>query len=339
MDKQLREYVKKQISAGYNANAVRDNLIKYGYNIKDVDDAIWGMQRKKFPFIILVIAAVIAVAAISLMLIKNNDETDLQSIGLILEPAAINIKAGDSLLFDARVSGADGKVAVLEYQIIDSKGRMINSGKENIFEQSKRIEIAISSNAAPGKYNLKAAVSADKKTTNSFFAFEITSESGEIILNECATCADTNECIAAICGKQTGYKCLYKSVVPCCGNAKCEIGEDYALCSADCAAIIVEIDEPEITEENIPMLVKEKSSDVSAAIDFCASLSKEKFRDICYGALADETDYADHCKYIVSDSRRDDCYKIFILDGDFSLCGSLTNPFTRESCEKLRESE
>jgi len=338
-DKKLNSYVKQQISAGYDANAIRSNLIKYGYNIKDVDDAIWLAQKKKFPFIILIIAAVIVVAVISLMMIKNEDEETAQSLGLVLEPNTINIKAGDSLLFDARVAGANGQTVNLEYQIIDSKGRIINSGKKTFTGQSERIELLISGNAAPGKYKLKATASSNGISASSFFMFDISSDRNtDIIINECSSCGDFNECVVTLCGKETGYQCLYKSVVPCCGNEKCETDEDYTSCAEDCASTTVEIIEPEITENNIPNLVKEKSYDVAAAIDFCASLDKEKFRDICYSSLADEVNYADHCKYIVSDSKRDNCYKIFILEGDYSLCGSLTNSYTRESCEKLRDS-
>ncbi|MBN2422425.1 hypothetical protein JXB41_04315 [Candidatus Woesearchaeota archaeon] len=42
------------------------------------------------------------------------------------------------------------------------------------------------------------------------------------------------KCMTASCSEKTGYKCIYKDIVPCCGNSICEENETYADCPDDC---------------------------------------------------------------------------------------------------------
>ncbi len=51
-----------------------------------------------------------------------------------------------------------------------------------------------------------------------------------------SSCDDKNPCTEDICSEQTNFKCEHKEIIPCCGNNKCEQGENYLNCE-DCAEI------------------------------------------------------------------------------------------------------
>lgn len=51
---------------------------------------------------------------------------------------------------------------------------------------------------------------------------------------KCPSCEDNNSCTKDFCSKETGYECRHEAIIPCCGNGKCEEGENWSLCSNDC---------------------------------------------------------------------------------------------------------
>lgn len=55
-----------------------------------------------------------------------------------------------------------------------------------------------------------------------------------LILRCPESCDDKNICTQDACSKQTKYKCRHDFISACCGNTKCETGEAYASCPADC---------------------------------------------------------------------------------------------------------
>ena len=48
-----------------------------------------------------------------------------------------------------------------------------------------------------------------------------------------SSCDDKNLCTDDFCSEQTNFKCSHKEITPCCGNKKCEQGENYLNCN-DC---------------------------------------------------------------------------------------------------------
>jgi len=53
----------------------------------------------------------------------------------------------------------------------------------------------------------------------------------------CPVCEDNNSCTENLCSADTGYKCEFKDIAPCCGNGICEINEtdcaDCPVCDSD----------------------------------------------------------------------------------------------------------
>ena len=53
-----------------------------------------------------------------------------------------------------------------------------------------------------------------------------------------SSCDDKNICTSDYCSENTNYECKHTLKTPCCGNGKCEAGEDYTTCSNDCERTI-----------------------------------------------------------------------------------------------------
>jgi len=49
-----------------------------------------------------------------------------------------------------------------------------------------------------------------------------------------SSCDDFNDCTEDYCSEETNFDCVHKPIDNCCGNAKCEIGENYQNCADDC---------------------------------------------------------------------------------------------------------
>lgn len=67
-------------------------------------------------------------------------------------------------------------------------------------------------------------INRDEKTEDEMIVTPVCSES----------CDDSDACTTDICTEATNYECLNEPIVPCCGNAQCEEGEDFLVCSSDC---------------------------------------------------------------------------------------------------------
>ncbi len=55
-------------------------------------------------------------------------------------------------------------------------------------------------------------------------------------MSQCPDSCDDKTCVTSSCSRQTGYKCVYQPITPCCGNSICDEGESHSSCQSDCAA-------------------------------------------------------------------------------------------------------
>jgi uncharacterized protein (DUF1697 family) len=69
------------------------------------------------------------------------------------------------------------------------------------------------------------------------------------------SCDDSNICTTDYCSENTGYECKHRVKTPCCGDSKCEEGEDFLSCSDDCER---EID---LNDQLVEVLDKNKEID------------------------------------------------------------------------------
>ncbi len=228
-------------------------------------------------------------------------------------------------------------------------------------------------NVLPGKYYLKTT--AVKENAKAISAFTVVKENTTAqqpenqpqITAKCpADCEDNNDCTNDYCNDATDYECKHAVITPCCGNAICEVEENYNNCLSDCKA-------PEGTKEN---LLKEKSvfeiidlaksiakRDEREALDYCKkidipiyqyqcftgvgissknqeiclNIGDDSSKELCYEEIAEETNSSIICSKITRDITRDQCYLSFIKRGDYTICDKLINEYLRQGCESLRE--
>jgi hypothetical protein len=61
-----------------------------------------------------------------------------------------------------------------------------------------------------------------------------TKETPVVVTPTCPkSCNDEDSCTRDSCNAETNYTCMHEAVIPCCGNAECEGGEDYYTCRKD----------------------------------------------------------------------------------------------------------
>ncbi|MFH1470226.1 MAG: hypothetical protein ABIF01_00600 [Candidatus Micrarchaeota archaeon] len=58
-----------------------------------------------------------------------------------------------------------------------------------------------------------------------------------------STCDDGNICTIDSCNRETGYECVHKAKVPCCGDGACSDGETMESCIIDCGSCPPECDD------------------------------------------------------------------------------------------------
>lgn len=152
---------------------------------------------------------------------------------------------------------------------------------------------------------------------------------------ECNECSDGNKCTQDLCNAATNYQCVFKEITPCCGNNKCEPSESYISCPADCEAEQQE-EEKQSAKDIIEEVKSLSKTDTNKAGMLCDSLEKDKDKDRCFSEIAKGTNSSTFCNYINSDSKKDTCYMNFAMDGDYTVCDKVTNPYLKKSCESLR---
>jgi hypothetical protein len=74
VDQRLVNYVKRQLSAGYDINSIRAGLIKYGYNAGDIEQAIRAVKKKKLPLIPILAGLGLLIIIFGLLFVFRGEE-------------------------------------------------------------------------------------------------------------------------------------------------------------------------------------------------------------------------------------------------------------------------
>ncbi|MBI2128809.1 hypothetical protein HYU07_01085 [Candidatus Woesearchaeota archaeon] len=93
---------------------------------------------------------------------------------------------------------------------------------------------------------------------------------------------------------------------------------------------------PGITIEKIKEMAKRSPDD---AADNCIKLEDSRDIDDCYKAVAETANSSVYCRKIAKVFSKDSCYVTFILIGDYSMCGDITDSYYKNSCETLKKLE
>jgi hypothetical protein len=187
----LVSYIQEQLSKGYAIEAIKQNLINYGYNSSDVDEAVKALYQSSsvkheihlggstiIAVVIILIGLGLIAAAVFMYMGQNKTPSQLLDMNII--PIMGSVKLGDDFSFTVELSslGSATRYDVqISYEITDVKTNALLTKKEETIavetKTSKTTEIKIPDTAEPGDYYMKAVANYDKKTATSSIMFKI----------------------------------------------------------------------------------------------------------------------------------------------------------------------
>ncbi len=186
---QLADYMKQQVSRGYDMNVVSNFLISRGYPYYEVNSAINLIKSPKQEVkvehklaVIALITIIMVSVGLGIFFLANMGNSSLPSKLLDVSTNKLStlVKAGSDLNFQVNVVNL-GKVqrydVVLSYEVIDkSSGRIVSHQSETVAistSTQRVVSVPIPQNTKPGKYLLKATASYEEFNATSGFLFEV----------------------------------------------------------------------------------------------------------------------------------------------------------------------
>ena len=363
MAEKLSDYVKSLMQKGYGASSIRNVLLKYGYTMNEIDDAISSSFRHTIRHeihlshttalvVIFIFASLIGIAS---FFYYNPSKTPSKLLDLNLEPVTTTVEAGESIIFLKELSNlgsAKRYDVVIKQEIIDPLTNKVITQKieTRAIETfgSTQTKIQVPKDAKAGDYILRAIVEYEDKKAVATLPVKIVAFSkketcfdgiqnqneGKIDCGgtckpceeQIAECNDNNPCTNDVV--ENG-NCINKPIAPCCGNSICEEHEQES-CAADCKkAEIPSL----ISSETLDDIKEVAKANPSKALQQCNALEVPDYRDACIGNVAEVQRSKDYCIQISNAKIRDLCYlNVAKLANDNSLCGEISTDSRKDSC-------
>ncbi|MBI2545796.1 hypothetical protein HYV81_01310 [Candidatus Woesearchaeota archaeon] len=347
-DPRLTAYIQAQLQKGIPLQAVRDGLIKYGYQPQQVDEAFAALHQTvkhehsiSAGTLLSIAAVLLGIILVTFAFFYMNPFTQKQEqlLDINLEEIITEAKPGETITFLKEISnlGSDKRYDItVKHELLDTSGNLAYSKEETLAVETK--------SSTQTKLKLPATINA----------------SCQELTDACpASCDDENPCTADSCSPATGFQCAHELIAFCCGNNECEADETSATCATDCLA-----SEPDISIfdrlEDIKSLAAsnpDKASSLCAGIEsntyrddcygnvgkvsrdlrFCSLVKSDRTKDDCVSEIAKSSGSSSLCQQITLDTRRDACYMNFVLTGDYSVCESIVDNYLKDSCNALKQ--
>jgi len=370
MKKSVVDYIRSQLQKGYGISAIKEVMLKYGYNERDIDAAIneiyhptirheVHLSRTTLFALMFILASVIGTV---FFFYYHPPEAPAKLLDLNLEPVKTTAEAGESITFLKELSnlGSSKRYDVtVKQEIIDPKtfNAITEKTETRAIETfgSTQTDIVIPQGTIAGDYILRVIVEYGNKKAVATLPVKVTAKKENTLESpkseEALACDDNNPCTE---DAAEGGQCTSKPIVPCCGDSICEEQES---CADDCeekaeAGLTLE-EIKEISKSNpgkaitecekidVPDLKDTCISNVAEAQrnkNYCSRLGNARIKDSCYSSIAKFTGDHSVCEDIQASSRKDSCYMNFVLESkDYSVCGRLNNSALRSSCDSLRQ--
>ena len=363
MGNNLVPYIKEQLKRGYNITAVRSYLINSGYPAHVVDDSIRQLHKPALSMPVLIGAggAVVVILIIFLGLSLFAPPKVKQPSQLLdLETTAVtkSVHPGEDFSFILKLTslGTEQRYDVeLSHELINpNNNRVVNMKSETAAIETrmeKESSIDIPQTANPGTYFLRTIASYDTRRATATLTIIVQEE---IIEPLCPSfCDDEDACTTDFCSGLTNYQCAHDVITPCCGDDKCEAGEDESTCSLDCEADVpllapAEGEAEEELEEEMPArltmqsIIKEMRKTADTNLELagvqCSKVENSAYKDGCFVALASHANTHVFCGQIQETNKKDQCYIDYAMNNDdYTICESINDGFLKKSCITLSE--
>ena len=163
VDERLAVYVKSMLKEGYSREAIKAQLLRYGYPSSDVEVAL-GSSKSRKPIIALAFVFLVVLGALVLLFFfRFDEETDAVALTIIIDPED-NVPTGGVLSFtltlesDVSPSVTYGRV---KYRVVDSQGA-VEASKEDrlsLLQTTIRDSLPLPRSIKAGSYTIIAEVS------------------------------------------------------------------------------------------------------------------------------------------------------------------------------------
>ncbi|MBD3361927.1 hypothetical protein GF358_04005 [Candidatus Woesearchaeota archaeon] len=344
VDSTLKKYIKKTIKQGYDISSIRSRLLKSGYSKQEINKTIKEIKgRKHINTKILAIAAIVIIILIITVIIALKLITPSpKQISISTTPLVSTVVPGGKLTFVKTIISPTSREAQVQLKhtlIFKQTGQTIKSQTETQTvgqRSSTQTQISLPTNIEKGQYEVITTLQYSEGSTQTSFTFivETTKPTAPSIEEPkpepqaiCpGGCDDFNTCTRDICNKGI---CEHIPIKPCCGNRICETKEDQYNCEIDCGT------QTKTTSETIDTAIKTARTDPQTATMICNSLPSVKNADDCFATISEKTGKSEYCQSIQNDEQQSDCLLNYALQGDYSVCDSIEDPYYLQSCFSL----
>ncbi len=332
LEAQLKGYIKTLLLQGYTPQTVRDALAKQGFDSSLVERMIEQVQPQSltvkheihFPnkTVFIIVLIILAAGGVGWFLLHaNNTGGTYALLDVSMTGQGYKYNPGDTLTFDIALNnkGSGGKFdAILTYLVVDNSGNTITSKTEtlavdSIYQGAK--SLALPKTMRPGTYHVNAiATYGANQEAKGSIEFIITgagsvsggAQSSQVQnTGEAGTPGDnSNPTGAQTAGQTPTYTIPEMNRTPTFGESLQSVR------------------------------VRARTAPAEAAIT-CRSFNTEDQKDLCYSAVAEESNTHSYCENIINAGYRDGCYLYFTINGDLSVCPKFTDTNMQAYCRQL----
>jgi hypothetical protein len=371
MAKKLASYIREQINKGYDINAIRSHLMKYGYSPDKIDEAVAELYKPAevkhtihlspatMITLVSVFLGLVVLSAVFFFMVREG--TPAQLMDVELEGITTTAKQGGTISFITKLTSVGAKKRYdvhLRHEVISQATKKILTFKEKTkaIETSATLHtsIKIPLDATPGDYILRTIATYNGEKAIATLPIKIEKSSGTITTPEEPpkqppeiseeTCSDgiKNQ-------DEEGIDC--GGVCEPCEEPEPDVGEiDVDKLSSFEALEKVRVlakENPSKAVAYCPKFEFQTSRDLcyeyvgEGSLDkrYCEKIHDERTKDICYANIAIGLFDAELCEQIKAEKRRNTCYMNFVRGDkkDFSVCDKVTNQYLRQACNSLKQ--
>lgn len=358
---ELSDYIKDLLKKGYDAKSIEANLVRYGYNQKDISYAFDEVYRqttdsnKKTSNIFKGALAGIVIVLFFIFIIIMIRSPDDKVEASVISPATVdvmlpeqNIITGGVVEFDVELYSEDLQQVNLDYGIYRSisNNPLVSDDLKGVVEGSKRISKTLSLEGInPGRYELRASALSVGRVTKDKEEFYVkprpveedidvnmggqSDEDGEDDVHDKDVVDDEKE-------DEEVREDDVGGVGDDVGEGGVDGGDDEQDSRTSDKYSNVPVRQEKV---DIQAIIKKGNVDKDGALSMCEDIDNEADKETCFSELAYSLSDSSVCSNIEAAFARDACYTKFALEGDFSVCDKIYDEYQKSVCHAISRTE
>lgn len=331
MPKKLVDYVKSLLQKGYDVSAIRNVLLRYGYQGNEINDAISSSFKPTVRheihlshttvFVVIFIFVSLLGTAAFFYYNPSKATAPTKLLDLNLEPITTTVEAGQSIVFLKELSNLGSSKrydVVIKQEIIEPKTNKVITQKieTRAIETfgSTQTKILIPKDSKSGDYILRTIIEYDNKKAVATLPVKIIASAKKEIEKEQVIIEKTEP----------------SSLIPT------ETEETRELAKLNPSKALQQCNQIEVPDLKDTCIAD--IGEVQRNQNYCRNINNLYIKDKCFSNIAKSINDNSLCEEISGIGRKDACYMTFVLDNkDYSLCNKINNTQLRYSCESLKQ--